>query len=134
MNLFEAFPVAITRWRLCAVFLALAVLGGCTEAAAEQPWQIHSVRSDSGGTPVGILALGTSVRVGESGVEFSLGGASLSRDAEVTRTDTGVVIEMDVNGKSVAIEFVQLDEEHSELHWTAGGHAVVAELSRGGKE
>ncbi len=112
--------------------LAFAALVGCTEAASEQPWRIDSVRSDSGGTPVGILALGTEVSVGEDGVNFQLGGASLARDAEVTETDTGAVIELDVNGRTVELTFEQLDDGHAELRWTSGGKSVVAEMSRGG--
>ncbi len=117
---------------LLCLTLAFSALIGCTEAAAEAPWRIDSVRSDSGGTPVGILALGTMVSVGESGIEFRLGGASLSRDAEITETANGATIELDVNGEAVEIEFERLDPERAEMRWMAGGRAVVAEMSREG--
>jgi hypothetical protein len=109
---------------------------GCTEPSTgiDDTWRIDSVTSDSGGTPVGILALGTEVSVGDEGVQFTLGGASLSRDAEVTRTETGARIEFEMkDGRTVALEFEQLDDpEHAELRWTASGKNVVAMMSRGG--
>ena len=133
MNPFKAFSLATHRWRFSAPLLALALLVGCNEAIADQPWRIDSVRSDSGSTPVGILALGTEITVGESGIDFKLGGASVSRDAEVTETANGATIELDVNGKTVELEFERLDPERAELRWTAGGRVVVAEMSRGGE-
>ena len=119
---------------LLCLILAFSALIGCTEAADEAPWRIDSVRSATGGTPVGILALGTTVNVGDSGIEFRLGGASISRDAEVTETANGATIELDVNGKAVEIEFERLDPERAELRWMAGGRVVVAEMSRGGNQ
>ncbi len=133
MNPFKVFTIAMHRWRICAPLLALTVVAGCNEAEAEAPWTIDAVRADSGGTPVGILALGTQVVVGQSGVQFTLGGAELSRDAEVTETANGATIELDVNGKTVELRFEQLDASHAELRWTAGERAVVAEMSRGGE-
>lgn len=132
MNFFEAFSIALHRRHLSALLLAFGTLVGCTEPASEQPWRIDGVRADSGRAPVGILAIGSEVVIGESGVEFKLGGASLAREAEVTQTDAGALIELEVQGQAVELEFVQLDEDAGELRWTIGGTNLVAEMSRGG--
>jgi hypothetical protein len=80
-----------------------------------------------------VLALGTEFRVAEAGVEFALGGASLSRDAEITKTNRGALIELDVNGKTVTLEFEQLDDARAQLRWTSGDREMTAEMSRGGE-
>jgi hypothetical protein len=115
---------------------AAVFIMGCTEPSTgiDDTWRIDSVTSDSGGTPVGILALGTEVSVGDEGVQFTLGSASLSREAEVTETERGARIELEVNNRTVVLEFEQLDDEHAELRWTTAGKNVVAEMSRGGEK
>jgi hypothetical protein len=120
---------------LVRAFLASAALfitAGCTESSTgiDDTWRIDSVTSDSGSTPVGILALGTEISVGDEGIQFTLGDAFLSRDAEVTETEGGARIELEVNGRSVTLAFEKLDDQRAELRWTTGGRAMVAELSR----
>jgi hypothetical protein len=120
-------------------FLAIAavfITAGCTEPATgiDDTWRIDSVTSDSGGTPAGILALGTRVSIGEDGIEFTLGGARLSQDAEVTETERGARVELEMkDGQTVDLVFEQLDPDNAELRWTAGGKHVVAAMSRGDK-
>jgi hypothetical protein len=118
-------------------FLAIAavfITAGCTEPATgiDDTWRIDSVTSDSGGTPAGILALGTQVSMGKDGIDFRLGGASLSRDAEITETERGARIELEMkDGQTVELVFEQLGSDSAELRWTAGGKHVVAAMSRG---
>jgi hypothetical protein len=114
---------------------AALFITGCTEPSTgiDDTWRIDSVQADSGGTPAGILALGTQVSMGEDGIDFRLGGASLSRDAEITETERGARIELEMkDGQTVELVFEQLDPDSAELRWTAGGNNVVAAMSRGG--
>lgn len=117
------------------VLAGVVAVAACASPQGEAtPWTIDSVRSESGTTPVGILALGTQLTLGDSDLEFRLGGASLVRDAVVTTTDTGATIELDMNGNAVALMLEQFSPERAELRWVAGGRTVVAEMSRGGEK
>jgi hypothetical protein len=122
---------ASRRWYACA--LTLTAMMGCTGEASESLWTIDAVHSDSGRPPVGVLALGTQVLVGDSEIEFRLSGARLSPEAEVEKTESGARIKLDVGGSFVTLEFERFDEEHGQLRWVSRGHAVTADLSRGGE-
>jgi hypothetical protein len=131
MNPLRALPVTINRSRRCACALLFTVILGCTGEANDTAWTIDAVRSDSGRSPVGVLAVGTEVSVGESQVEFRLGGVALTREAEVDRTKSGARIKLDVGGSFVTLEFERFDDEHGQLRWVSRGHAITADLSRG---
>jgi hypothetical protein len=118
--------------KLLLAFVAIVSASACAQSPDDglSPWKIESVRADSGGTPTGVVAIGSEITIDDSGIRLSLGGASLSPGGDVTRTDTGATIELEVNGQTVELTFKELDTLHGELTWHSNGRTITAALSR----
>jgi hypothetical protein len=116
---------------ILAATLTAVVVPACAEQDVATPWQIQSVSADSGRVPLAAIALGTELEIGESRVDFTLAGATVSRAATVSRTGGSTLIELKTpRGSSAQLTLRQRSDNEATLTWAQGNREITAELTR----